>query len=77
MKKKECKTLLRICKDYIKLSYFLDNRNISKPAMYKFISSDSYDDFISEKNVNILTEDIYNSCCLYKDMYESLKEKIV
>lgn len=77
MKKQDCKNLLRICKDFIKLSYYMNNNNISKPAVYKFINNDLYDEFISEKKVNILVEEIYNSCCLYKDMYETINKKVV
>lgn len=81
LSKKDAKAYLRIMKQsgFIKLSVLARGYGISLPALYKFINSDEYDDFISESNVLKMCELIYNSCGFGVDMYKMMiqDEKIV
>lgn len=72
--KKDAKNFLRIVKqiDIVKINSILKDKNISQPAISKFISSDSYDDFISLDNVLILCDEIYNACGFVTDMYRDI-----
>lgn len=74
MTKKECKNFLRISKVFVKHNFYLKSYGISQPALSRFINSDDYDMFISEKNVNKLVDEIYSSCKLYCDIYEEKKK---
>lgn len=74
MSKADCKSLLRIAKRFIKLSFYLNEFKISQPAISKFINYDNYDEFISQVNVNQLCDQIYSSCLLYVDMYNETKK---
>lgn len=80
LSKEDCKKFLRICKKtgFIKFNVLCKGYNISAPALYKFINSDDYDDFISEKNIIKMCDIIYNSCGFITDMYREvvLDEKI-
>ena len=81
LSKEDAKKFLRICKEtgFIKFSVLCKGYGISQPALNKFINSDQYDDFISEKNVLKACDLIYNSCWFIVDMYKEtmLNEKIV
>lgn len=80
LSKEDAKVFLRICKEtgFIKFNILAKGYSISAPALYKFMNSDDYDDFISEKNVLRMCEIIYNSCGFIVDMYREniLDEKI-
>lgn len=74
--KSDCKSFLRICKqiDIIKINSVLKDKNISQPAISKFINSDDYDDFISLDKVYTLCNEIYNACGFITDMYDEIIE---
>lgn len=74
MTKQQCKELLRISKEFIKLNYYLEKKGISKAAVYRFINSDDRDQFISEYKLNILCDEIYSCCSLYCDVYQEHKK---
>lgn len=77
LSKKSCKYLLRMCRTFIKLSFYIKSFNLSQPAISRFVTGDNYDEYISEKNLNKLCDEIYSSCLLYVDLYNELKnEKI-
>lgn len=81
MTKDDAKKFLRIMKDtgFIKINALCNEYHISQPALYKFINSDEYDDFISTKKVLQMCDIIYNRCGFITDMYKEimLDEKIV
>lgn len=74
--KNATKSLLRVCKEFIKLNYYLKSYNISQPAISRFINSDNYDEFISDQKLNKLCDEIYSSCLLYCDIYEEIKRNV-
>lgn len=74
MTKKQCKELLRISKEFVKINSFLDKKGISKSAVYRFINSDDRDDFISEYKLNVLCDEIQSCCTLYNDVYQEFKK---
>lgn len=78
--KAEAKKFLRICKDvdFIKFNQLCKDNNISQPAISRFINSDSYDDFISLANLELLCDQIYNRSGFINDMYRIIckNEKI-
>ncbi len=80
LSKEDAKKFLRICKStgFIKFNVLCKGYGISQPALNKFINSDDYDDFISEKNVLKMCDIIYNSTGFVNDMYKEiiLDEKI-
>lgn len=80
LSKADAKRFLRIMKQtgFIKFNVLCKGYNISQPALNKFINSDDYDDFISEKNVLKMCDLIYNSCGFAIDMYKEiiLNEKV-
>lgn len=80
LSKADAKRFLRIMKEcgFIKFNVLCKGYNISQPALNKFINSDDYDDFISEKNVLKMCDIIYNSCGFAVDMYKEiiLDEKV-
>lgn len=69
--KAEAKIFLRICKNtnIIKFNSYLIENNISHSAVSKFINSDDYDDFIGLDKLQLLCDQIYNSCGFIVDMY--------
>ena len=80
LSKEDAKKFLRICKesDFIKFNKLAKGYNISIPALYKFINSDQYDDFISQEQVIKMCDIIYNSTGFINDMYKEiiLDEKV-
>lgn len=80
LSKEDAKKFLRIMKEtgFIKFHVLAKDYNISYPALNRFINSDDYDDFISEKNVLKMCDLIYNSCGFVIDMYKEilLDEKV-
>lgn len=78
LSKEDCKKILRICKnaDFLKINSACKNNNVSSSAVYRFINGDEYDDMISEHKLQILCDEIYNSCSFIKDMYQDLDKKI-
>ena len=80
LSKEDAKRFLRICKksDFIKFNKLAKDYGISVASLYKFISSDDYDDFISEAKVLKMCNIIYNSTGFINDMYKEimLNEKI-
>ena len=80
LSKEDAKRFLRICKKtgFIKFNQLAKGYDISVPVLYKFISSDDYDNFISEAKVLKMCEIIYNSTGFINDMYKEimLDEKI-
>lgn len=81
LSKEDAKRFLRIMKnaEFIKYNVFCKQFNVSQPALSKFINSDEYDDFISEKKILIMCDAIYNGCGFITDAYREimLDEKIV
>lgn len=80
LSKDDIKKFLRIVKDVdvIKFNALIKENNLSQPAISKFINSDDYDDFISLGKLEILVNEIYNTCGFVTDMYKEiiLDEKI-
>ena len=80
LSKEDAKKFLRICKesDFIKFNKLAKGYNISIPALYKFINSDQYDDFISQEQIIKMCDIIYNSTGFINDMYKEiiLDEKV-
>lgn len=78
MTKSECKKFLRMCKslDFVKINPFLKKYNISHSAVSKFINYDEYDDFISLKKLQMICEEIYNSCGFVVDMYSDICKNV-
>lgn len=72
--KGEAKEFLRICKsvDLIKFNSVCKSNSISQPAISRFINTDSYDDFISLNNLEIMCNELYNSCGFIVDMYRQI-----
>lgn len=75
MTKKQNREFLRIMKmgGFIKFNKYLTKHNISQPAFSKFVSDDDYD-MISNDNLNIVSDEIYNSALFIIDMYNECKK---
>lgn len=73
MTRGDYKKLLRICKDFIKLNVFIKNKGLSQSAISRFIRIDDYN-MISDTTLDLLTSEIYNACCCYKELYEDIKK---
>lgn len=76
--KKQNKEFLRICKStgFIKFSQYLKRNKVSPEAFSRFVNYDNYDGFISNDNLNIITDEIYNSCLFIVDMYNDINKKV-
>ena len=75
MTKKQNREFLRIMKvsGFVKFNTYLQRHNISQPAFSRYLSDDSYD-MISNDNLNIVSDEIYNSALFIIDMYNECKK---
>lgn len=72
MTKQNYRELLRIAKEFIKLNAYIKSYNLPQSAISRFTTDNNYD-MIGDKTLDKLCEEIYNSCILYKDIYEEYK----
>lgn len=74
MTKKEAKSFLNVCKNssIIKFNEIVKRNNVSLSAVSRFINSDLYDDMISLKKLELICDDLYNTCGCITDLYKEI-----
>lgn len=74
MTRQNCQFLLNVCKPFIKFRFYTETYKLSQSALSRFINSDTDKVMISDKTVNRMVDEIYNSCKMYIDLYEECKK---
>ena len=69
MTKDECRFFLRMARPFVKMYFYSKTYGLSQSAISRFINTDN-DDMISDKTVNKMVDEIYNSCKLYVTLYD-------